>query len=196
MVEATALSALDGVTGPRGGAWDAGIVLTEVRFPTLLNLRGDASDAAFGSGVESVLGLVPPAAPNTVSQTDEMAVLWLAPDEWLVVASGEAEDLPGKLEANLSGVFATVVDLSDNYVCIRIEGAQARRVLQKGWTLDLHPRAFGIGQCAQSMLAHAAVILRQISDEPGYELIVRPSFAKYTWEWLVDACAEYGHRVG
>ena len=195
MAEATALSSLDGVTGPQGGAWDAGIVLTEVRFPTLLNLRGDASDAAFGSGVESALGVVPPAAPNTVSQIEGLAVLWLAPDEWLVVSTGEAEDLAGKLEAKLSSVFATVIDLSDNYVCIRIEGAQARRVLQKGWTLDLHPRAFGAGQCAQSMLSHAPVILRQTSDVPGYELIVRPSFAKYTWEWLVDASAEYGNRV-
>lgn len=196
MDEARALSALDGVTGPSGGAWDAGIVLTEVRFPTLLNLRGTAADAAFGAGVEAALGVVLPAAPNTVSQADEMAVLWLAPDEWLVVATGEVEGLQGNLEDAVSGVFATVVDLSDNYVCIRIEGAQARRVLQKGWTLDLHPRAFGVGQCAQSMLAHAGAILRQTSDVPGYEVIVRPSFAKYTWDWLVDASAEYGHRVG
>jgi sarcosine oxidase subunit gamma len=195
MVEATALSALDGVTGPKGGAWDAGIVLTEVRFPTVLNVRGNASDAAFCGGMEAALGVVPPAAPNSVAVREELAVLWLAPDEWLLIATGGAEGVEGALEDKLSGVFATVVDLSDNYVCIRIEGANARRVLQKGWTLDLHPRAFGIGQCAQSMLAHAPVILRQISDAPGYELMVRPSFAKYTWDWLVDASAEYGHRV-
>ena len=77
---ATTQSALDGVTGPKGGAWDAGIVLTEVRFPTVLNLRGDAADAAFTGGVQAALGVLPPAAPNTVATLDEMAVLWLAPD--------------------------------------------------------------------------------------------------------------------
>jgi len=48
---------------------------------------------------------------------------------------------------------------------------------------------------AQSNLALANVILRQVDDVPSYDILVRPSFAKYLWDWLVDASLEVGYRV-
>jgi sarcosine oxidase subunit gamma len=60
-------------------------------------------------------------------------------------------------------------------------------VLAAGCALDLHPRAFGPGRCAQTLLARAAVILEQTSGEPAYRIYVRPSFAGYLADWLRDA---------
>ncbi len=39
--------------------------------------------------------------------------------------------------------------------------------------------------CAQTMLARAQVILHERSDSTG--ILVRPSFADYLVDWLIDA---------
>jgi len=189
----------DGGRSPLGhlgaaGPWNAPLALSEMRFRTILNLRGAVGDLA--DPVKSVTGCTLPTTPNTVATAGDHAVLWLGPDEWLVVTEADHVSPQQALESALSGVFATVVDLSDNYACIRISGDPARTVLEKGWSPDLHPRVFGPGQCGQSMLAHAAVVLHQTGDEPPtYELYVRPSFAQYAWDWLTDASLEFGYRV-
>jgi sarcosine oxidase subunit gamma len=124
------------------------------------------------------------------------AVLWLGPDEWLVVTPpGDAAALHAALAAALAGLRASATDVTDNYTTIRIAGPKARWVLAKGWPVDLHPRNFGPGRVAQSNLALCNVILRQVDDAPGYEILVRPSFAKYLWDWLTDAALEVGCRV-
>jgi sarcosine oxidase subunit gamma len=53
--------------------------------------------------------------------------------------------------------------------------------------IDLHPRAFGPGRCAQTLLARANVIVHQVGDEPRYRLYARPSFVAYLAAWLNDA---------
>src|SRR5207302_506874 len=74
-------------------------------------------------------------------------------------------------------------------------GALARETLMKGCSLDLHPRSFTPGQCAQTMLARAQIILHQIDGAPSYDLYPRRSFAEYLWLWLCDAMAEYGEAT-
>ncbi|EWM17999.1 sarcosine oxidase, subunit gamma [Kutzneria sp. 744] len=53
----------------------------------------------------------------------------------------------------------------------------------------MHPRAFGPGRCAQTMLARAAVVLHQVDAGPTYRLLVRPSFAGYLTSWVRDAAS-------
>jgi len=65
----------------------------------------------------------------------------------------------------------------------------ARAALESGCPIDLHPRVFRAGQCAQTLLARASVILWQLTEEPRYRLLVRPSFAAYVAAWLTDAVA-------
>ncbi|NQW12162.1 MAG: sarcosine oxidase subunit gamma [Alphaproteobacteria bacterium] len=187
---------LDGTIGPVGGPHDAGVVLREERLPGLLNLRGDATDKGFLAAVSKAVGAEPPVAPNTVVEGKAGVVLWLGPDEWLIVTpAGDETKIAAALEKALAGVHTSVVDLSDSYATLRLSGAKARWVLSKGWPVDLHPRAFGPGHCAQSHLAHANVILRQLDDTPSYQLIVRRSFARYLWDWLLDASLEVGCRI-
>ncbi|GHD54253.1 sarcosine oxidase subunit gamma [Thalassobaculum fulvum] len=191
-----ARSPLDGCTGPVGGPSDAGVVLGELRFQGKINLRGDAADKAFAAAVAKAIGVEPPATPGTVATAGGRAILWLGPDEWLVVTpEGEGGDLAGTLNAALAGMRASATDVSDNYTTVRIAGPKARWVLAKGWAVDLHPRAFGPGRVAQSQLALTNAIIRQTDDLPSFEILVRPSFARYLWDWLTDASLEVGYRV-
>ena len=68
-------------------------------------------------------------------------------------------------------------------------------MLAKGCPLDLHPLVFRPGDCAQTLLAKANIIIRCVDDSSSYELIVRRSFADYAALWLHDAALEYGCTV-
>lgn len=136
-------------------------VLRELDLGPQVAVRGEAQPAF-------------PTEPNTAADD----VLWLGPDEWLVVG-GRERDFPA----------AAAVDVSANRVCLELSGRGARDVLAQGCSLDLRPRSFGPGRCAQTLLARVEVILHCTGDD-AFRILVRPSFAPYLRAWLEDAlCA-------
>jgi sarcosine oxidase, subunit gamma len=170
---------------------DAALTLGEVAVAAQLGLRGDAGDKRFVERVAGVLGVAPPTAPNTAAGAGSVALLWLSPDEWLVTAKEAPGELAGRLRGALAGQHVAVVDLSASRVVFELAGPRARDVLAKGCGLDLHPRAFGPGRCAQTALARAAVILHLADETPRYRIFVRRSFARYLEAWLRDAAEEF-----
>jgi sarcosine oxidase, subunit gamma len=168
----------------------ARIRLAEVPFLTQLTLRVAPGSVA-AAALAGVLGAPLPIAPNTTAVFGAIEVLWMGPDEWLVTAPAGSEDLVAALERAVGTEHATVVDVSDQRTAIDVAGADARDLLLKGCALDLHPRAFGVGRCAQTLLARAQVVLVPRTEEPAYRVFVRASFAEYVAEWLLDAAAEY-----
>ena len=173
----------------------AGVVLCERRFVGKINLRGRPTKR-FLAAVGAALGFEPPTDPNTAVGGNGRTALWLGPDEWLIVTPpGEEGATCAALRTMRLGRHFAVTDVSEGRAVIGLAGADARDVLAKGCPLDLHPRAFGPGRCAQSTLAKALVILHQLSDRPAYDIYVERSFADYLWTWLEDAAAEYGVAI-
>ncbi len=149
-----------------------------------INLRGDPGDPRFLDAAAAALGQALPTAANTFLGND-LRVYWLGPDEWLISAAPDlAEPLVKALEAGLAGLHVAINDLSGGQVCIRLSGAGAAERLAAGCTLDLHPAVFAVGQCAQSGLAKAIVLIASIDPAPVYEIIVRRSFSEYLLRWL------------
>jgi sarcosine oxidase subunit gamma len=111
---------------------------------------------------------------------------WLGPDEWLVTGppSSRAETLEALERA--VGREGAAVDVSSSRLLFELRGRSARDVLASSCALDLHPRVFGAGQCAQSLLAKAPILLAQIDEAPTFHLYVRPSLASYVVSWLAD----------
>ncbi|HVM79434.1 MAG TPA: sarcosine oxidase subunit gamma family protein [Stellaceae bacterium] len=163
--------------------------LREPPHPLLLNLRGDAGDAAFTRAVAGVLGTAPPTEPNTVAASGEMSLLWLGPDEWLIAAPASASDLNHRLETALQGLHHSLCDVSQGRVVFDLAGPEARAVLETATSLDLHPRVFGHGRCAQTGLARVPAILQMI-EPTRFRIYVRLSFAPYVRAWLERAMAE------
>ena len=159
----------------------AGITLCERPFRHRVNLRG-------GADVAEAVGPALPSQPNTATES----ALWLGPDEWLIC--GDTDPAPALLEA-VKGLHATVTDVSEARAVIGLSGPHARDVLAKGCPLDLHPREFGPGRCAQSVLGQVAIILHQRDATPTYDIHVARSYAGYLWTWLEDAAEEYGLAV-
>jgi sarcosine oxidase subunit gamma len=162
------------------------VTLAELAFAEQIGLRIKPPVAAYLAGVPV------PLEPNRVAAMREVRTLWLGPDEWLVTSPrGAAPDLIGRLRRALAERHATVTDLSSSRAIIEIAGPRARDLLQKGCGLDLHPRAFGPGSCAQTLFARLPVIIDQIAAAPAYRLFVRRSAARWLAEWLIDAAEEF-----
>ena len=51
--------------------------------------------------------------------------------------------------------------------------------------------AFKSGQCAQTRLARAGMIVAPLADGRGFEVIIRRSFADYLLRWLQDAAIAF-----
>ncbi|MFD0370026.1 sarcosine oxidase subunit gamma [Streptomyces sp. NPDC127114] len=180
---------LAAVTRSSGGA----VRLAEVAFLAQLNVRLDAKSPA-ADAVGLALGLPLPLEPDTVVRVGELGAVWLGPDEWLVVGlPGTQRALESRIRSAAGDEHVSVTDVSAQRTTILVGGPRARDLLSHGCRLDLHPRAFGPGRSAQTMLARTQVVL-VARDEPraGFWVLVRSSFAGYLTDWLLDAAAEYG----
>jgi sarcosine oxidase subunit gamma len=183
---------------PLTAAFEAGSVagtveLREVPFLTMAGLRVDpAGDAAERLGALTG-GL--PSVSGEVTGSGETAVLWLGPGEFLLVAPAEAHEslgghLPGALVEALGDGAGQVVDLSANRTTFELSGPRARAVLEKGCSLDLHPRVFTAGTALSTEIGGIPAILWKTKEET-YRIFPRASFADFLGRWLLDAMREY-----
>jgi heterotetrameric sarcosine oxidase gamma subunit len=178
------------VTGRHGpGPDDPGVVIVERRGLSLVQVIAKRGHVP---GVTERLGLDP--APGRASPVAAGTALWLAPGAWMVVAEGLEGALYRRLLDELEGL-AAVIDQSHGRAALRLAGARARDVLAKGCRLDLHPREFTPGSCAQTSIAQIGVLLHQRDEHPTYDLYVLAGYALDFLEWLTASAAEFGYRI-
>jgi len=168
--------------------------LEERRFLGKLILRGRA-----GPMDEAVAGLagagLPKASPNTAA-SDAATLLWLSPDEWMVVTEPGAEaTLAAGLEEALAGVHHQIADVTDYYTVLRLAGTASCEILMKLTTLDMHERAFKPGEVRGTMLMHCQAVLYmrpETGDGPSFDIFVRWSMADYLWCLIAECGVEFG----
>lgn len=169
-------------------ATEGSVQIREQQFTGFINLRGRADNTAFLAAVLKALGTEPPLQANTVKQAGDNRLFWLGPDEWLVITpAGQQTAVKESLLKALDGVFSSVVDNTSGLTMIEITGEHAADLLATDCPLDLHPRAFKPGQCAQTRLAKAGMTLAPKDDGAGFDVIIRRSFADYLLLWLLEA---------
>jgi sarcosine oxidase subunit gamma len=142
------------------------------------SLRGDPSDERFMAACEAAFGARPPLRANSAHRD----ILWLGPDEWLVLTEKPVD------KARFEGIRAAVVDVSSSRVEIEVAGPEAEEVLSKAATLDFALQAFPVGACAQTNIARTQGIIRRTAPD-RFVIYVRTSFARYLQSWLGDARA-------
>jgi sarcosine oxidase, subunit gamma len=169
------------------------VEISEVPFLTMVGLRVNR-DSDAGQRVVSVTGGLP-AACGGVTGTGDTSVLWLGPEEFLVVAPTEAhESLGGDLIQALREALADgegqVVDLSANRTTFDLTGPRSRAVLEKGCSLDLHPRVLKAGTALSTEIGNIPVVLWKTGEE-SFRIFPRASFADFLGRWLLDSMREY-----
>jgi heterotetrameric sarcosine oxidase gamma subunit len=171
-----------------------GARMAELPFLGKFILRADPDEAAARL---APIGLMLPRDPLQ-SSAAEAGLLWLGPDEWMLVTPpAEAARTASDAAQALAGTHHQLVDVSDYYTVIELSGPKARELLMKLTTLDLHPRAFKAGMVAGSLFGRANAILWQTLDDasdggPTFRLVIRWSMADYLWCALADAGREWG----
>lgn len=178
------------------------VALREVPFLTQVGLRAIPGDAS-GEAVEALLSVpLPRRVGEVVTGPEGLHVLWLSPDEFLVVGRDEAElgadeaaqlspsALTARLSAALVGHRGQAVDLSANRTTLALSGPEARTVLDKSVRIDLHPTVLPVGQALNTLLGETPIVLWRTADHE-WRILVRASFATHVAAWLVDAMKEF-----
>jgi sarcosine oxidase subunit gamma len=170
------------------------LIVAERPFRSQLTVRVSDPDAVAAMG--SALGVVFPSVPCTFTSGSgpfgAVEVLWLGPDEFLVVASPDLQiPIEEVLRGSLGSARGSVVDTSAQRTTVVLEGSHVRDVLAHGCSVDLHPSSAPAGTCVQTLLARTGIVL-QVTGPDQFIVLVRSSFAEYLAAWLSDACVEYG----
>ena len=173
---------------------EPGLRVRELPFAGVLLLQCAGGEEVFAEQVRAAVGVRPPREPNR-RRGESPACLWVAPGEWLLVTpSGEDEAIAERLRTHLSrrpvaGCHAATL-ITDARVVLRIDGAHAASLLNKGCGLDLDPSVFGYGKCATSRLERIGITVYPEADS-GFRVIVERSYAAFAFEWLAHAAKEF-----
>lgn len=182
-----------GLTDEMSAAEVPGVVaVREIAFAPQLGVRARPGSTS-AERVEESLGIVLPTwCGQTTGDAHGLHCLWLSPDEFLVIDVSRRQE-PGEADAAaaaLEGLPGQVIDLSGNRTIIELSGSEARAVLEKGCHVDLHPRAFQVGQAVQTLLGTIPVIIHRAGHD-AFRILPRSSFAEYTVLWLIDGMREF-----
>lgn len=169
---------------PRFAALEPAVCLAERPFLTQLTLRVAPGQHA---AVSAALSCPLPERPCTATTGADLDVLWLGPDEYLVLGPPGAE---ASLLSLVDGHCLSAVDTSAQRTALELSGPHARDVLAHGCAIDLHPLSSPPGTCVQTLLARAGVVLVARGGD-AFTVLVRSSFAGYLAAWLIDAATEY-----
>ena len=172
------------------------ITLTEVPIGAAWNVQGDASRAEFSDQVARQFSLALPTVPNTTARGDALMAFWLGPRSWLLVAESAGPPLADfvKKRDAMNAAGGALFDLTASRVAYRLAGSRATDALATGCPLDLHPRAFRAGDCAQSLFGRVNALLYKSDDAPTFLIMVARSFARDVWQTLRFCSAQYGHQ--
>jgi heterotetrameric sarcosine oxidase gamma subunit len=134
-----------------------------------LLIRGDA------------IGITQPALCRATRLRDNW-VLWLGPDEFLLIAPDEA--MP------MLDIAPPVVDVSHRDTALHVSGPCAAWALNAFCALDLHLSAFPVGMCTRTVLGKAEIVLWRTAAHE-FRIEVARSFAPYVWACLEEARREF-----
>ncbi len=118
-----------------------------------------------------------------------------APSTWLAMQEEGSNRFAGTLAETLRGL-ASVCDQTGGYEVLRLSGPRVRDALCKLISVDLHPRAFVVGQVAATAAGHIGAVLWRLEDrDPAmavFEVAVHRSHAGSFWRALCESAAEFG----
>lgn len=154
----------------------------------------DIVQLAARRGQADALGMALP-GPGAAIRTGEFDALWIQPQAWLLIAPSGPE---GAFAARITALAAdrgAVIDQTHGRTVFRIAGPGARDLLARGCRIDLHPRAFGPGRVAATIIAQIGCIIHQRDDAPSFDLIVPSTLAGSFAAWMGADPAHTGSAI-
>ena len=107
-------------------------------------------------------------------------ILWLGPDEWLVLSETVSASPSRALYPH------ALVDVGHRQAALHVAGAQAAAALNAGCPLDLDLSAFPVGMCTRTLFGKAEIVLWRVAAERFHVEAAR-SFIPYVVALLREA---------
>ncbi|MEL6766413.1 MAG: sarcosine oxidase subunit gamma family protein [Pseudomonadota bacterium] len=177
---------LSAPVGTAGRVIEGDVRVADAGPQGMVSVKADLSLPALDVALREACGVGVP-MPLTVWAGGEHAVVWMAPDEVLVLMpASEAAAVAERLAAALAESHALVADMSSARTLFRLEGPLAGEVLAKGAPLDFRDAAFPVGTARRTHLGPVAVGIWREADD-AWALVCFRSYAPYTADWLAAA---------
>ena len=163
-----------------------GIEIQELPFINKINVRIDINDNKNIIKCGKLINAILPVQPNTYVTNDNVKVIWLGPNEWLITNN---QNLYKNLKKEIGDIQASVTDVSENRTVIRISGDQIFKLLSKFLVLDLEKNLSDESSCAQTLFVKVPVLLVRNNNEkqiPEIDIFTNRSHAKYIYNLIVD----------
>jgi len=172
------------LAGRHGGS--SAVRLTSAAPATRVALRAPQASL---QALSAALGVTIPNVPKTSGRSGGRSVLWIGPDEWLVIDESGAD-----LMAALSGVseMHSATDVSHRNVGIIVSGPGAELALASGCPQDLSLATFPVGACSRTIFGKAEIILFRTEDDT-FRVECWRSFATFVFGLLSEGAEDVGH---
>lgn len=152
----------------------------------MISLKGDLVNKSFKKIITENLNLSLPNARN-VSTSNNISIIWMAPDELLVLVDYDQVDQYVKsLEKNLEGQHYLLANVSDARVIFNLKGKGVCEVLAKGTPADMS--VFEVNDVRRSRIGQLAAAFWMVKDDE-IKLICFRSVSDYMFDWLKVASA-------
>ena len=167
-----------------------GVTIEELSLSGKINIRGKSSDKEFMKNIGSALNLVLPIEPNVRIFNNNISIMWLGPNEWLVITpENEKDGIISLLKSNLNPQKTAITDVSFNRTILRLEGEKVFTLLSKFLVANLETILRTNFSVAQTIFIKIPVLfVRNNTDEEptSLDLHLNRSHTKYVYELLVD----------
>jgi methylglutamate dehydrogenase subunit D len=133
--------------------------------------------------------------PTSTRRTcgDDIAVMGIGPGSWLAMRENGGNEFASSLKPIL-GPFAAISDQSDAYGVFRLMGPHLRAALSKLVPIDIHDRAFKVGDVAETIAGHVGILFWRLDDTAGspvFDIAVARSFSVSLRHMLIQSAAEF-----
>ena len=148
--------------------------------------------AALAQDVQAHFNCTLPTSPRRACGND-FAVMGIGPGSWLALRENGGNDFASSLKPIL-GSFAAISDQSDAYDVFRLMGPNLRASLSKLVPVDIHDRAFTVGDVAETIAGHVGILFWRLDDAAGspvFDIAVARSFSASLRHMLSQSAAEF-----
>ena len=167
-----------------------GVTIEERALSGKINIRGKSSDKEFMKNIGKVLNLVLPIEPNVRIFNNNISIMWLGPNEWLVeTPENEKDEIISLLESKLNPEKTAITDVSFNKTVFRLEGEKVFILLSKFLVANLEKILETNFSVAQTIFIKIPILfIRNNTDkeETSLDLHLNRSHTKYVYDLLVD----------
>tara|TARA_B100000945_G_scaffold293284_1_gene269121 strand:+ start:792 stop:1367 length:576 start_codon:yes stop_codon:yes gene_type:complete len=169
-----------------------GISIQERNLLGKINLRGKSDDKEFMKNVGSVLDLVLPIEPNVRVSNNNISIIWLSPNEWLIeTPKAETKKVLTLLKSTLNPQKTSITDVSYNRTVLRLEGDHVFTLLSKYLVINLEEVLKTNYNVAQTIFIKIPILLirnNSNNETISIDIHLNRSHAKYVYELLIDGC--------